>query len=102
MSLNVSEFAPAGILNFLIADIRGYTAFTLSRGDEAAARLTTAFSSIAREVVAAQGGEVIELRGDEALAIFASARRALSAAVEMQERYAGACRDDPALPLQTG
>jgi class 3 adenylate cyclase len=60
----------AGILTFLIADVRGYTAFTQSRGDEAAARLASTFAEIAREGVEAHEGHVIELRGDEALAVF--------------------------------
>jgi transcriptional regulator with XRE-family HTH domain len=58
------------LLTFLIADIRGYTRFTQEQGDEAAAKLANRFADIAREVVTARGGEVIELRGDEALAVF--------------------------------
>ena len=44
------EFAPAGgeIRTFLIADVRGYTRFTLEHGDEAAARLASRFAAIAR------------------------------------------------------
>ena len=57
----------AAVRTFLIADIRGYTTFTLERGDEAAARLTAHFAELAQEAVAAGGGQVIELRGDEAL-----------------------------------
>ena len=34
--------------SFLIADIRGYTRFTLERGDEAAARLVRRFAAIRR------------------------------------------------------
>jgi class 3 adenylate cyclase/tetratricopeptide (TPR) repeat protein len=91
-----------GIVNVLIADIRGYTAYTLAHGDGAAARLTAAFSAIAREVAAAHGGQVIELRGDEALAVFASARQALTAAVELQARFLAASEQDAALPLRVG
>jgi class 3 adenylate cyclase len=71
----------------LIADIRGYTSFTDEHGDEAAAHLASTFAAVVREGVAAQGGEVVELRGDEALAVFGSARHALHAAVELQERF---------------
>ena len=38
-----------GILTFLIADIRGYTAFTQQRGDEAAGRLAQKFAEVSRE-----------------------------------------------------
>jgi hypothetical protein len=45
---------------------------------------------------------VIELRGDEALVVFASARQALRAAVELQEEFAGGSGVAPALPLGVG
>ncbi|MGG7381842.1 hypothetical protein ACQ7B2_24870, partial [Escherichia coli] len=50
----------AGIKTFLIADVRGYTRFTQERGDEAAARLATRFAELAREVVEAAGGTLVE------------------------------------------
>jgi WD40 repeat protein/class 3 adenylate cyclase len=92
----------AGILTFLIADVRGYTAFTQARGDEAAARLASKFAEISREGVEAHGGEVIELRGDEALAVFASAREALRAAVDLQLVLADEVELDRSLPLRVG
>src|SRR5579871_1940990 len=75
------------LLTFLIADVRGYTTFTVERGNEAAARLASTFAGIDRAVVGTREGEVIELRGDEALAVFPSARQALYAAVELQARF---------------
>ncbi len=87
---------------FLIADVRGYTRFTLEHGDEAAARLTSRFATLVREVVMLRQGHLIELRGDEALACFSSVRRALQAAAEMQEHFAQATRADPTLPLPVG
>ena len=60
----------AAIRTFLIADIRGYTRFTAQHGDEAASRLATRFADVATEGVEAWGGELVELRGDEALAVF--------------------------------
>ena len=72
----------AEVRTFLIADIRGYTRFTEERGDEAAARLAARFASVTRETVGTRGGAIVEVRGDEALAVFASARQALRAAVE--------------------
>lgn len=90
------------VRTFLIADVRGYTRFTQERGDRAAARLAAGFAEIAREGVEAWGGEVTELRGDEALAVFASARRALQAAVELQDAFAHETAADPTLPLRVG
>jgi class 3 adenylate cyclase/tetratricopeptide (TPR) repeat protein len=78
----------ADIQIFLIADVRGYTTYTYEHRDEEAAELAMRFATIAREVVEALGGRVIELRGDEVLAVFASARAALRAAVELQQHLA--------------
>src|SRR5919201_1278000 len=98
----MSARTAAGILTFLIADVRGYTSFTQQHGDEAAARLAAAFAELAREGVEAHGGNVIELRGDEALAVFESPREALRAAVELQLTFADEAAVDPMLPLRVG
>lgn len=74
----------AVVRTFLIADVRGYTRYTQEQGDEAAARLTATFASLSRRDVDAYGGRVVEMRGDEVLAVFASARQALRAAVALQ------------------
>jgi len=87
---------------FLIADVRGYTSFTQARGDEAAAHLAARFAALARETLAATGGEVVELRGDEALCVFPSARQALRAAVAMQVRFRDRVDDAPVFPLGVG
>jgi class 3 adenylate cyclase len=92
----------AGIRTFFITDIRGYTRFGQERGDEAAARLADAFAGIVGEAVAAFGGEVVEVRGDEVLAVFASPRRAIRAAVELQAALADEVAADPSLPLVAG
>ncbi|HZS93221.1 MAG TPA: AAA family ATPase, partial [Chloroflexota bacterium] len=94
--------SPPGVHAFLIADVRGYTHFTVQHGDEAAARLAARFAGIARDVVAAHGGEVIELRGDEALAVFDSSRQALPAAVAFQARLAEEAVHEPALRVGIG
>ena len=46
--------------------------FTQEQGDEEAARLTGLFAELTRETVLSGGGELIELRGDEALCVFGS------------------------------
>ena len=90
------------IRTFLIADVRGWTTFTQQRGDETAAKLASKFAGIARETVQHRDGEVIELRGDEALAVFSSARQAVRAAVDLQERFVEETVDDPELPMPVG
>jgi WD40 repeat protein/DNA-binding SARP family transcriptional activator/class 3 adenylate cyclase/tRNA A-37 threonylcarbamoyl transferase component Bud32 len=90
------------IRTFLIADVRGYTLFTQERGDEAAARLTARFAGFVREQIEARDGSVIELRGDEALAVFRSPRQAIRAAVELQARLLEETTATPDLPLPVG
>jgi peptide/nickel transport system substrate-binding protein len=90
------------IRTFLIADVRGYTLFTQERGDEAATKLAARFADVAREVVKEHGGSVIELRGDEALAAFDSARQAILAATHAQDRFLEETIADPSFPLPVG
>ncbi|HEX6400005.1 MAG TPA: ABC transporter substrate-binding protein, partial [Actinomycetota bacterium] len=87
---------------FLIADVRGYTAFTQERGDEEAARLAGRFAQVTRPVVEAQRGNVLELRGDEALVVFGSPRSAIRGAVALQQRFVEETIADPSLPLTVG
>jgi WD40 repeat protein/class 3 adenylate cyclase len=97
-----SDADDAHIRTFLIADVRGYTVFTQERGDEAAAQLAGKFAAVAREGVEARGGTVVELRGDEALAVFDSARQAIRASVELQRRFVDETVAEPTLPLAVG
>jgi branched-chain amino acid transport system substrate-binding protein len=92
----------ADVRTFLIVDVRGYTSFTQAFGDEQAGRLAAKFAALAREAVTATGGEVVELRGDEALCVFRSARQALRAAVELQTRFRERVNGQPAFPLGIG
>lgn len=79
----------AATRTFLIADLRGYTSFTFAHGDEAAAGVTGRFADLAETVAEEFGGRLLELRGDEALMVFMSARGALSAAMALQARWRG-------------
>jgi class 3 adenylate cyclase len=84
----VAPTRAAQLRTFLIADVRGYTRYTQQHGDEAAAALASAFAELVGDAVAAHDGRVIELRGDEALVVFDSARQALQAALAVQEAVA--------------
>lgn len=98
--------APQGerseLLTFVFADIRGYTKFTQQRGDEAAAKLTAKFATVVREIVATYDGTVFELRGDEAMCVFASPRQSLRAAVALQQRFVDETVADEGLPMTVG
>ncbi len=80
----VAPARAAQLRTFLIADVRGYTRYTQQHGDEAAAELASTFAELVGKAVAAHDGRVIELRGDEALVVFDSARGALQAALAVQ------------------
>jgi ABC-type transport system substrate-binding protein/class 3 adenylate cyclase/glutamine cyclotransferase len=79
-----------GVRTFLITDVRGYTSYTAEHGDEAAAALASSFAEIVQQVVEEREGRLIELRGDEALVVFESARQALRSALELQGRVTAA------------
>jgi YVTN family beta-propeller protein len=91
----------ADVLTFLFADVRGFTRFTQEHGDEAASRLAHDFAAIVRAALPDFGGELVETRGDEALAVFGSARQALRASVELQRRFRDPSGEDP-FPLGVG
>ena len=92
----------ADVHAFLIADVRGWTAFTQERGDEGAARLAAHFAEVTRSVVEAHRGNVLELRGDEAMVVFGSPRSAIRGAVALQQRFVEETIADPSLPLTVG
>jgi WD40 repeat protein/class 3 adenylate cyclase len=105
--MDITRSTPASdeavtLRTFLIADIRGYTSFTREHGDQAAARLAQAFADLARDAVEARSGTVIELRGDEALAVFPSSSQAIRAAVELQAACHEETAADATQPLPVG
>jgi class 3 adenylate cyclase len=90
------------VRTFLIADVRGYTTYTQRFGDEAASSLAARFASLTRAVVPQFQGQVVELRGDEALCVFESARQALRAAVALQRAFRTASDEESGFPLGIG
>jgi WD40 repeat protein/class 3 adenylate cyclase len=97
------DVAPTGeVQAFLIADIRGYSTFTSRRGAAAAAHLATTFTDLSRDSVAARGGKVLGLRGDEVLAAFPTAGQAVRAALDIQFACAEATAAEPDFPLGVG
>lgn len=94
--------ATADLHVFLIADVRGYTRYTAEHGDEAGAELARRFAEVTRSVVNAHGGRVVECRGDEALAVFNSARASVRTALALQDRFRVETTADPTRPLFVG
>ena len=71
----------------------GYTAYTREQGDEAGAALARQFAAVVERLAPKHAGTLQELRGDEALVVFDSARRRLRFALELQRAVeASSCR----------
>jgi adenylate cyclase len=85
---------------FVIADLRGYTRYSGRFGDDAAASVATRFAQVALDVARDTGGQLVEVRGDEVLLAYTSARTAIEAAIELQRRSRG--EDGVALPVGSG
>ena len=100
--LGIVNEGQARVRTFVIADVRGYSRYTEQYGDEAAARLTAKFAELVGDGVVAHGGELVEVRGDEALAVFTSARQAIRAAVDLQAQFDEEADADSELPLRVG
>ena len=92
----------SALRTFLIVDIRGYTRYTEEYGDEAAADLTANFAELVADGVQAHDGRLVDLRGDEALAVFTSARQAIRAAVDLQARFGDETGANSDVPLKVG
>ena len=89
------------VRTFLLADVRGYTRYTREHGDEAASQVAGRLAALVGSTVPEFGGELLEVRGDETLCVFSSARQALRAAVEVQRRLR-APEDGEPFPLGVG
>src|SRR5689334_5384206 len=89
------------VRTFLLADVRGYTRYTAEHGDDAASALARRLAGLVGSTVPQFDGELLEVRGDETLCVFASARQALRAAVEVQRRLRAPAEEEP-FPLGVG
>jgi class 3 adenylate cyclase len=88
----------AAIRTFLFVDMRGYTRFIVEHGDAQAAHLVEKFDVMALKAFTARHGEIVGKAGDEAVAVFGSAREAIRAAVQLQASFAEEGKLNPALP----
>jgi class 3 adenylate cyclase len=89
------------VRTFLLADVRGYTRYTAEHGDDAASALARRLAGLVGATVPEFGGELLEVRGDETLCVFSSARQALRAAVDVQRRLRAPEESEP-FPLGVG
>jgi YVTN family beta-propeller protein len=93
---------PVSVRTFLVADVRGYTAFTSRLGDAAGAELVSRMADILRATAAEHDGRVIDVTGDSALTAFRTPGAAIACAVDLQLRFLNSTRADPTHPLTVG
>jgi class 3 adenylate cyclase len=87
---------------FLFADLRSYTAFAATRGDEAAARLLARYRSLVREEIARHDGAEIRTEGDSFYVVFPSVSAAVRCALAIAAAARAASAEDPSLPVAVG
>lgn len=85
------------LMAILFTDVAGYTALT-ERDEAAAIRVRERHRTLVSTLASQFEGELIDATGDEALAIFPSALRAVDCALALQ----AALRDDPQLAIRIG
>ncbi len=73
---------------FLFADLRGYTRFAESHGDQAAAQLLARYRLVVREVISQFDGAEIRTEGDSFYVVFPSASAAVSGGMAILEAAA--------------
>ena len=87
---------------FLFADLRDYTQFVETRGDDAAAALLGRYRALIREVIGKFDGAEIRTEGDGLYVVFPSASSAVLGGLAILAAAAEATRTDPAQPLKIG
>jgi outer membrane protein assembly factor BamB/class 3 adenylate cyclase len=85
---------------FLFADLRDYTRFVESRGDDAAAALLHRYRALVRKVIGEFGGAEIRTEGDSFYVVFPSASSAVLGGLAILAAAAEATRTDPNQPLR--
>jgi class 3 adenylate cyclase len=78
----------AGTHTFLFTDLVGFTALTAERGDDHAADVALDFCVRTREIVVAEGGEVVKTLGDGLMLRFDPAASAVRVGLEIVELLA--------------
>ncbi len=91
--------APSGTLTMMVTDIAGSTKLSEVLGDRRWMEVLAAHYELVRAEVARQDGTEVKAQGDGFLVVFASARKAILAAVGVQRSLASYRGDHPDLPI---
>lgn len=87
----------------MFTDIEGSTEVSTARGDRAGMELLHRHDTVVRDVLGRFGGREVKHTGDGVFASFTSVMRAVSAAIEIQEKTSDLdAGDDPALAVKIG
>lgn len=92
----------AATLTFLFADLRGYTSYTETLGDAAAAELIAEYRIFMRAEIAKAAGAEIRTEGDSFFVTFESATEALRCAMGMLREAARRTAARPERPINIG
>jgi class 3 adenylate cyclase len=90
---------PSGTLTMMVTDIDGSTRLAETLGDRRWMEVLNAHNALVREQVANHDGTEVKAQGDGFLVVFASARRAILAAVDIQRALAGFRAEHPEAPV---
>src|SRR5262245_17532180 len=90
---------PSGTLTMMVTDIVGSTRLAEQLGDRRWMELMADHNSLVREQVSKHRGTEVKAQGDGFIVVFASARRAILAAVDVQRALAVYRDEHPAHPL---
>ena len=89
-----------GTVTILFSDIEDFTGITERLGDIRAQDVLHSHNDIVRRAVASCGGHEVKSQGDSFMIAFASARRALNCAVDMQRSFGRWSESQPTVPLK--
>jgi len=89
-----------GTVTILFSDIEDFTGITERLGDLRAQDVLHSHNDIVRRAVASCGGHEVKSQGDSFMIAFASARRALNCAVDMQRSFNRWSDAQPNVPLK--
>ena len=90
---------PSGTLTMMVTDIVGSTRLAEALGDRRWMELMNDHNALVREQVGKYDGTEVKAQGDGFLVVFASARRAILAAVDIQRALATFRAEHPEAPV---
>jgi class 3 adenylate cyclase len=94
------QASPEGVVTLLFTDIEGSTTLNDDIGDLRWIELLRSHNEIVRERLASHGGSEVKTIGDAFMVAFASARRAVLCAVDLQRAFAAYNREHDETPLR--